>query len=278
MRRVFGALLLAIAVTWPAPAAAAPDAELRVDAVGLVEGSIAPFAITYDSNEATDLMDFSGGSDTLSFGAAVPSGRLVVGACIILSNATTFNTPTGSNITFDSPVQIGNGGANIRVMISRGVTTGNLTTVTFSLAASDAGAARCWIASFSSTTGWASPDDGSSSSTASADTAHDADVSITTTGANSVLLCVSTLDDTVASFTVATGYTAFTVDAGIDMFARRIETATGTFGCSNTSSANEESATVLRAFKEDAGGGGGSAPRGQLLLGCCEARKPRVER
>lgn len=252
---------------------------LRKVALALVLALLIPCrawaAITFiDEVTATAATHWSDGTHTMAWDSAPTSGQLAVVCGLMLTVATSFQTPTAANITFNGPSATAtfDGTSDVTLSCFSGVGTGTVGDVTMTTAATTGQAGTMRLLSFSSSTGFTSL--GSVTpcqESASVTTSHDADCSglQTESGRNSVIIGLNGISAAGAALTLDSTYTALTGIAEQMAFGYYLTTGQETQDFVTTSASNRNSATIQFAIAEDAAAAeGGVCTLSLLGVGC----------
>lgn len=251
---------------------------LRKVALALVLALLLPgrawAAITFiDEVTATATTHWSDGTHTMAWDSAPTSGQLGVVCALMLTVATSFVTPTATNITFNGPGAVAtfDGTTDVTVQCWSGVATGTVGDVTLTTAATTGQAGTMRLLSFSSSTGFTSL--GSATpcqESASASTQHDAGCSglLTESGRNSVIVGLNGITSAGAALTLDATYTALTGIGEQMTFGYYLTTGQETQDFVSTSASNRNSVTIQFAIAEDAPAAGGTCTMSLLGVGC----------
>lgn len=251
---------------------------LRKVALALVLALLLPgrawAAITFiDEVTATAAAHWSDGTHTMAWDTAPTSGQVGVVCALMLTVATTFVTPTATNITFNGPGAVSSfdGTTDATVQCWSGVATGTVGNVTLTTAATTAQAGTMRLLSFSSSTGFTSL--GSATpcqESASASTQHDAGCAglQTESGRNSAIIGLNGITAAGAALTLDSTYTALTGITEQMAFGYYLTSGQETQDFITTSASNRNSATIQFAFAEDAAAVSGACTLSLLGVGC----------
>lgn len=252
---------------------------LRNIALALVLALLVPgrawATITFlDEVTATAAAHWSDGTHTMAWDSAPTSGQLAVACGLMLTVATSFVTPTASNITFNGPSAVAtiDGTTDATVACFSGVATGTVGDVTMTTGATTAQAGTMRLLSFSSSTGFTSL--GSVTpcqENVTAATQHDAGCSglLTESGRNSVIIGLNGITAAGSALTLDSTYTALTGITDQMAFGYYLTSGQETQDFVSTTAGNRNSATIQFAIAEDAAAGGGAVCTMSLLgVGC----------